>query len=135
MGNKNMLKKYVILMLLLVSCNNKYEIPIIDSNDIFNIDELDYYVLVYLNGCVACRDVKLKISMLDEVYKYKFYYVDLEMNRELLSDVFVSNVGCSSYKQIKIKKTPTLFYIKDGIILEEYVNSDNILLFLNNFVV
>lgn len=130
-----MLKKYVILMLLLVSCNNKYEIPIIDSNEIFNIDDENYYVLIYLNGCVACRDVKLKISMIDDIYKHKFYYVDLEMNRELLSDVFVSNIGCFSYEQIKIKKTPTLFYIEDGIILEEYVNSDNILSFLNSIVI
>ncbi len=133
-----MLKKILLILfsfLLFFGCNkNEYEIPIISSNQIFEIDKDYYYVLIYLNGCIACRDVKQIIHKFDHDVKSYFYYVDLEKNKELLHNKLVSNINCSSYVDIKIKKTPTLFVIKNKTIMEEYISSDDVRLFLYTLI-
>lgn len=125
---------FVLLFLGLISCDNSYNkdsVIIIKQEELFEISKEKYYVLIYLNGCLACRDCKLRINKMDKSLKEDFYYLDLELNFSLYSEEFVSNIGVNSSNNLKIKKTPTLFVILDNVISEEYIKQDNIFSFLN----
>ena len=128
----------VTLLFLLVcsflSCKSNEtsnSIPIIKQEEMFEILKEKYYVLIYLNGCLACRDCKHRINKMDKDLKEDFYYLDLELNKELSSSYFVSNIPQTTYKDLKIKKTPTLLVIENGSVKEEYIKQDSIFVFLD----
>ena len=130
------MKRLIIFLLVcsFLSCKSNEtsnSIPIIKQEEMFEILKERYYVLIYLNGCLACRDCKHRINKMDEDLKEDFYYLDLELNKELSSSYFVSNIGVTSYKDLKIKKTPTLLVIEKGSIKEEYIKQDSIFVFLD----
>ena len=103
------MKRLIVFLLVcsLLSCKNNEasnSIPIIKQEEMFEILKEKYYILIYLNGCLACRDCKHRINKMDKDLKEDFYYLDLELNKGLSSSYFVSNIGVTSYKDLKIKK-------------------------------
>lgn len=130
------MKRLIVFLLIcsFLSCKSdetSNSIPIIKQEEMFEIIKEKYYILIYLNGCLACRDCKHRINKMDENLKEDFYYLDLELNKELSSSYFVSNIGVTSYKDLKIKKTPTLLVIDNSSVKEEYIKQDSIFVFLD----
>ena len=127
------MRKIMLFFLLigLFSCKNQEEYNKINRYDIFEINREKYYILIYLNGCMACRDVRNRINHMDKNLYDIFYYDNLEENKELMSTTFVSNVNIDNYQDIKVKKTPTLFLIENHMIVSEWVKSSVILSYFN----
>lgn len=101
---------------------------IISLNDFFNMPNQTYYVLVYLDGCMACRDVKLVISLTEldyEIYYLNFLSIDMELKKEEKS-----NIGVSDINELHISLVPHFFLIENQEVKNEWIGSKDILSYL-----
>ncbi len=123
--------KFLMLFLIfLVSCssNNKfcfYEDNIIEIKDLFS-KQNNYYVLVYLDKCEACRDAKLFLMNICNNKDLIFYYLDYNSTNFLEHRKRENNINVSKYEDIYINKVPHLLHIKNKTIDEEYNGFYNI---------
>lgn len=117
------MKKFnLLLVLLLVSCSTRQ--TNINLDDIFEQKENDYYVLFYLDGCMACRNTKLKIEELNKRYNLNYYYIDL-------FDLYFdnpnqNNIGVNNYLDIVVNTAPTLFFINNKCVEKEYIGYEKV---------
>lgn len=117
------MKKFnLLLVLLLVGCSTRQ--TNINLDDIFEQKENDYYVLFYLDGCMACRNTKLKIEELNKRYNLNYYYIDL-------FDLYFdnpnqNNIGVNNFLDIVVNTVPTLFFIKNKCVEEEYIGYEKV---------
>lgn len=101
---------------------------IISLNDFFNMPNQTYYVLVYLDGCMACRDVKLVLSLTEldyEIYYLNFLSIDMELKKEEKS-----NIGVSDINELHISLVPHFFLIENQEVKNEWIGSKDILSYL-----
>ena len=61
------MKRLIVFLLVcsFLSCKSNEtsnSIPIIKQEEMFEIMKEKYYILIYLNGCLACRDCKHRIN-------------------------------------------------------------------------
>lgn len=101
---------------------------IISLNDFFNMPKQTYYVLVYLDGCMACRDVKLVLSLTEldyEIYYLNFLSIDMELKKEEKS-----NIGVSDINELHISLVPHFFLIENQKVKNEWIGSKDILSYL-----
>lgn len=115
----------VILSFGLVSCTKK-EPTQIKTNEIFAFQG-GYYVYFYSNACMACVETTQKLRQLDQSGKYRIYFFDISKNHIQSPAGDYSNVGVSLVKDIKIRSTPTLLWIEDGVVRQELIGSTQIL--------
>lgn len=117
------MKKFnLLLVLLLVSCSTRQ--TNINLDDIFEQKENEYYVLFYLDGCMACRNTKLKIEELNKRYNLNYYYIDL-------FDLYFdnpnqNNIGVNNYLDIVVNTAPTLFFINNKCVEKEYIGYEKV---------
>jgi uncharacterized secreted protein with C-terminal beta-propeller domain len=76
-------------------------------------DEPSYYVFVYGNNCDFCREI--------EEQMYEFAHQDTQLV------YFINNSLVDDPSDALVDALPTLLYIEDGVITEEYVGMDTIL--------
>lgn len=119
---------FILIGLFLTSCVQK-EIDI-SLETIFTQKENSYYVLFYLDGCIACRNAKLKIEEIDRRNDINYYYIDLFSCNFKKNEQ--NNIGIDKYEDIVITKAPTLLLIDNKIIIEEYIGYSNFNIWINN---
>lgn len=93
----------------------------------------DYYIYIYQTDCSACNSVKATIfdymeySESNEL-KYTLYLLNADdLGSDLGTDESITLIGISDYKEIKITGTPTMLYIKDGVVAGVYENTTEII--------
>lgn len=142
----------VVLLFFLVGCKNvtpsssfasqisftsketflsEKEIINIKGDEFFTQEEASYYVFVYLDGCMACRDVKLILNHLD--FPYPLYYlnfIDITYKKGETHD----NIGVSLYEDIDFSIVPHLFLIEEKVIQNEWKGSEKIIAFFHSFL-
>lgn len=127
------LNNLFIPFLFLVSCS--YEVTSISicdyENNIITKDELfsfgnEYLVFVYLDKCMACRDLKLRLMNYCKTSALPIYYLNFEDTDFFLHDKNESNIGISDYNDIYIKSVPHLLKISNFAIEEEWNGFDTI---------
>jgi thioredoxin-related protein len=118
--------------LFFCGCESKTAIPVITQDDIFEIEEKEYYILFVKDDCSGCEKIK------PNAFKYhkqslfssgwpKIYQVNVSdpINKAIIGDQDLID-GATSISKLKITRTPTLIIIKDGTIIEHYINSGNV---------
>jgi hypothetical protein len=76
-------------------------------------DESSYYVFVYGNNCDFCREI--------EEQMFEFAHLDSQLV------YFINNSLVDNPSDALVDALPTLMYIVDGVVIEEYVGVDAIL--------
>lgn len=126
-----------LLFLLLILCNLfsctstntfcDYKNYMISQEEIFSFSN-EYLVLIYLDKCQACRDIKLKLT---NYYclnkdKYAIYYLDFLNTTLNENEISNSNIGIEDENKIYIKTVPHLLKINNKTIIEEWVGFTSI---------
>lgn len=117
------MKRFLVIVFCLVSCGSiSVEIGL---NDIFSQKDRSYYVLFYLDGCLSCRNSKLKIEELSRRKGFSYYYIDL------LSCGFdgmdQDNIGISLSSELNVLYVPTMLFIESGKVVYEFIGYESIL--------
>ena len=95
----------------------------ISYKNFFTLNLDFYHVFVYLDGCLACRDSKLRIKEKEEslhIYSLNFSTIDINIKGK------ESNIGKNDIFQVRIYQVPHLFYIENHVILKEWIGSEAI---------
>lgn len=121
----------LIMFFSLNSCykNNKkiceYKENIISQKEIFNFKG-EYYVFVYLDKCMACRDVKLKLMNFCQKGEKMIYYLDLLTTNFFQNKKRDNNLYLNDDSLIYVDVVPHLFYIKNCEINNEWIGFNDI---------
>ena len=134
---KKTIKLVLILFLaaFLVSCGNKedtydtFKKQHLNENTAFSKARGEYYLYFYKENCPPCLSIKELTFAQARSKTTKLYFInekDVEdtLNRTDQSDY--SNVGAENFKSLKILGFPTLFLIKDGVVVKQFVGSTDI---------
>lgn len=140
-----MLKNLVIMIIIFIkilslynnlSSKNEYNYQKykIDFSSIFTLEEKEYQVIFYLEGCPNCS-LTLEIIKKRELYlKTSIYYVDLlEVNKENRIKT-IDNIGINSYSEVYVNVAPLLFSIVDHVITNQIVSQEKICAFLQDII-
>lgn len=122
----------IFLALLCFSCHPLEKNCECDDNevalvDIFKVKQDQYLALVYLDSCVACRNVKLFLQHKCQKEDIDIVYLSLKSNDFKIVSDYVDNTGVSSYQDIQIKVVPTLFLIQNQVIIKQAIGEDKII--------
>ena len=122
--------KLIFILILSINLSSSFKIvKTYDFNDfcitfdnIFNIDEDDYYIFFYLEYCLSCK------YLIDEIKERRIYEKRIIFYVDLLSlpldqlDYQKDNLFVNTYFDIHLNSAPTLFEIKENKI-EKQMNS------------
>lgn len=132
-----MIKKLLLIIVLSLcfACKGEkccfHQDNIIEFEDLFQVKESSYFVMFYLDSCLACRNTKLFLMAKCKTIKENIYYVDFLKCQFTSSSDKQDNVGKGAIEEIFIKSVPTTIYISNKIITreiigyKELINSDN----------
>lgn len=128
--------KLLFIIPLLFSCSNQrkicdYKDYLINETDFFEFKE-KYYVFVYLDKCMACRDIKLKLSNYCEYIAEKIYYLDFLKTNFFKNSKSTTNISKIDFHDIYLKTVPHLFLIDNKTIINEWSSFNDISNYLNN---
>lgn len=132
-----MKKIFIIIFLFLFSCKNNspklcdYKENIIQEKELFNFSS-SYLVFIYLDKCMACRDVKLKLMNLCSHCDMNIYYLDLLTTSFTNNEERENNQNVSKIEDVYIKKVPHLLYINENKIETEYNGFNTISTYLES---
>lgn len=104
-------------------CN--YEYYQIKEENFFK-QKNNYFIFVYLDKCLACRDSKLILQNVCLNSNENIYYLNFEETHFKENEKNSTNINVSSYHNIYLKSVPALFYIQAKKIVEEYYGVDDI---------
>lgn len=131
------MKKILLIILILIGINKdtlkvikdnstfEYEYFEIDKKNMFDKSGL-YYVLIYLDTCVSCRNSKLFLKeqyLINNVVTYYCSYINGDFGQDYKGQ---NNLGLNKIEEIKIKYVPTLFQIDSKSIKKEIIGYQNI---------
>ncbi len=115
----------IIVSFLLFSCKSStikicnYEENIIKEEEIFNFKN-NYYVFIYLDSCMACRDTKLRLMEYCKKETNNIYYLDLLETNFYKNETLESNINVNNYHNIYIHSVPHLLLIKQKKVVAEW---------------
>ncbi len=128
--------------LLLVSCTKEKQIESLiyeyedvkhlslEWNNLFIVEDDDYYTYIYSETCGYCLDIKQEV-ITKSLETEKIYFVLFNKEIPIISDKEVV-IGKNDFESLGIIGTPTLFRIQNHMISEHHVGSDDILETLTN---
>ncbi len=127
--------KLLLIIPLLFSCSQQikvcdYKENLIKESDLFEYKN-KYYVFVYLDKCMACRDTKLKLMNYCEFISEKIYYLDFLETNFFNNPKSDSNILKTNYHDIYLKTVPHLFLIDNKTIVNEWSSFNDISEYLN----
>lgn len=116
-------------LLYSLSVINFTPLEIITKDDLFNIGEINYYVLFTQNDCAPCESVlpdaiKIYNHTLMEPNSFSKIYqlrMDDPYNFSLKGERNIENV--TSIEELRINSTPTLILISNNVIIDYYTGS------------
>ncbi len=128
--------KFLFIIPLLFSCTQQikvcdYKENIIKESNLFNLKN-KYYVFVYLDKCMACRDIKLKLMNYCEIISEEIYYLNFLETSFFNNSKSESNILKNDYHDIYLKTVPHLFLIDNKTIVNEWSSFDDISDYLKN---
>ncbi|MDD3999332.1 MAG: hypothetical protein PHX62_00350 [Bacilli bacterium] len=139
-----MTKQIIFILLLLILCGCKVDVPIpvITQNELFEIGEEEYYILIEQDDCSGCEKVKPDASRYHQSTLVnsklpKIYLLDISdpVNKDIISKDKTDIIeGATSIEELKITRTPTLIIIKNQEVIGYYINSSNVGLFLEEIL-
>lgn len=130
------------ICLLLVSCTKEKQIESLiyeyedvkhlslEWNNLFIVEDDDYYTYIYSETCGHCRDIKQEV-ITKSLETEKIYFVLFNKEIPIISDKEVV-IGKNDFESLGIIGTPTLFRIQNHMISEHHVGSHDILETLTN---
>jgi hypothetical protein len=113
------LSKFVLVVIILVSCKSQNSLKEISYNDIFSISKERYLVCFYSSTCKACSNVIEILNKRYQIKKYEGFLVktdDLSIN---FSTEKIMNIGVRHVSDIKLYSLPYLIFIKEKRIEKE----------------
>lgn len=120
-----MRKVFVLIVMvfslsLLVGCKKGVKITQISKEEILSF-EGSYYVYFYGEKCNACIETSAKIKELMKKNKITCYFFNTDKNTiGITTDPSYKNIGVYAIKNIKIRVTPTLLFIEDKVITNQF---------------
>lgn len=133
---------FILLLLILCGCKVDVPIPVITQNELFEIGEEEYYILIEQDDCSGCEKVKPDASRYHQSTLVnsklpKIYLLDISdpVNKDIISKDKTDIIeGATSIEELKITRTPTLIIIKNQEVIGYYINSSNVGLFLEEIL-
>ena len=111
----------------LLGCEQKREVVEIKTNELLSFDG-NYYVYFYSEQCGGCAETTPRFIGLVEKGKINGYLFNT--NKQFINvteDQSHKNIGVRYVKDILISVTPTLIYVENGVIKQQYNGSREIL--------
>ncbi len=118
-----------VLSFFLFSCNKatkyedyqKYHLTKAES---FRVNKETYYLFFYQKSCDSCYLIKDKVINQLKNEEAPLYFICLD-NLSILftDDIDYSNVGVTSFFDLKIYGTPEMLLIKDGAVIGQFIGS------------
>lgn len=104
---------------------------VINWENIFDLEERDYFVYIYSKTCGYCKEIKQNV--LEKVVKEepKIYLVEYSEKIPIITDQ-KSIIGKQNYEEVGIVGTPTLFEIYNYVLVDNIVGSKAIIETLTN---
>ena len=129
---------YLFFVVLQFGCkieqtiNRKYEYDDvrymhINAEDVFNVNEYQYYIYYYQVDCYHCHGIKSKIIGFALNCKIPFYFIEIKEDIGFLSHDKEETIGTNNYLKSFASVTPQLSLIKGGFLRETYLGSVQIL--------
>ena len=133
--------KYIVLtsFMFLSSCQNKEtscyiydykDVSHIEWNQIFDINQDEYYIYVYSLKCGHCKEIKQEIISF-AVNNENVYFVLYKKEIPVVDSSYVL-IGRDKYEDVGIIGTPTLFEISSHIVSDVHTGSEAIIKTLSN---
>ena len=128
----------LVFPLLMCSCSNKSEIKEIvysydmvrekhiEWNNLFSVNDNDYFVYIYSNSCGHCNEIKKDVIEACLNGKLDLYFVAYTNDIPIIDDS-ESVIGKNEIDDMGIIGTPTLFHINDFAITEQFIGAKSIL--------
>ena len=85
-----------------------------------------YFAYVYSETCGHCKEIKQVVLEKALLGKDAFYFVKYDKEIPVITNAEL-NIGCSSYFDLGIMGTPTLFEINNHTVISCYTGSNEIL--------
>lgn len=108
------IKLFIIFLKIALTYSSYYYLDYqIEIEEIFFQKEDSYHVLFFQESCLSCQTIIDYIKTSKIYQKIDIFYIDLEKLDEEFLSFQNNNVGVNSYLDIKVNKSPTIFYIEN----------------------
>lgn len=121
------MRKIFILMVMVFSlsllggCKKKEIEPTQITREEILSFEGSYYVYFYGENCPACEETTARIKELMKKKKITCYFFNTDINPiGITSDPAYKNIGVYAIKNIKIRVTPTILFIEDKVVSNQF---------------
>lgn len=112
---------FLFSLTILGSCKQKEVEPTEITREEILSFEGSYYVYFYGEDCPACIETTAKIKELMKKHKITCYFFNTDINPiGITDDPAYKNIGVYAIKNIKIRVTPTLLFIEDKVVSNQY---------------
>ena len=135
---------FCLLCSMLIGCSNSkntadslsldyqdFEAQHIEWSTIFDIPQDAYLIYIYSPYCGHCKDIKDEVLSFANENKEVFYFVVYSNEITVLNNT-EPIIGKSSYQDVGILGTPTLFFINNHVLVDVFTGSQEIIATLYN---
>ena len=99
----------------------------ISYQDVFNMEEDEYYIYYYQESCYHCHGIKSKMINFALESEISFYFVEVVEDYGFLSRNKEDTIGTNDPMKAFALMTPQLSLVKYGYITETYIGEEEIL--------